>query len=459
MNIVASELDEIHLLAGLLEAYFGSLFFYKSSSELGATQYLFASLADVRTYVRTSASANGSMASQVADWMESIRAEGEQDSTNAPEEVQHTWGRGDVVFGLSYELGALVLADFYGETLDGGHILCAEPEGQAELLAFAGRIDEVVVYDVQSRKYYVSASSPTRQNDIETALARARAQANACSFKLIDDPGAELTWGIEFDADAYRQKFDAAEDEFSSGEVYQAVISIDAYATPRETISNYFASAARRYTDAIHHYWVSFDGLRMFGFCSLPHIYLERGEISTRIFAGTKAIGEEELEVTTASFRGDARFYAEHVMLVDVERNDFASVCQLGTVDVSRFMYAINVGPTRYLASDITGRLRPNVRWSDAVLANLPRAVVLGAPKSSAVNVVTRLEGRPRGFYGGVTGIVSASGHRVVSNTNVTYAVRTESDQVLLQCAGGVTAASSSQQELAELEMKLRYLR
>jgi anthranilate synthase component 1 len=139
-------------------------------------------------------------------------------------------------------------------------------------------------------------------------------------------------------------------------------------------------------------------------------------------------------------------------MLVDVERSDFARVCEVGTVEALP-CETLDAGESQYLSTTVRGRLKVGFDWAAVVVNSFPRAVVVGAPKAAALTYLARLEDRPRGYYGGVTGVVGRDGS-LLSIVNVAYAERT-GDEVLARCGGGITHRSTAAAELAELEVKL----
>src|SRR5262249_24794639 len=147
------------------------------------------------------------------------------------------------------------------------------------------------------------------------------------------------------------------------------------------------------------------------------------------------------------------RHAAEHVMLVDVERSDFARVCEAGSVETLP-RETLSAGVSEYLSTTVRGRLRAGVDWAEVVVNSFPRAVVVGAPKRMALTYLPRLEDGPRGFYGGVTGVVGRDCRSLLSIDNVAYAERA-GDRVLARCGGGITHRSTPEAELAELRVKL----
>ncbi|QJW34846.1 chorismate-binding protein [Cellulosimicrobium protaetiae] len=274
-------------------------------------------------------------------------------------------------------------------------------------------------------------------------------------------PGGTLTEFVErVDEVAYRRQFSDVQRHLARGEVYQLLVSAEARVRARVDRYEYFAEVCRRYRDASFSYrFHGQDGL-VLGACSLPHVHVDGSTVRTRVFAGTQPSSGPPSAVSAAerALAEDPRFFAEHAMLVDVERNDLATICEPGSVVVERFMEPLAVGPTIYLASDVRGTVREDVSTAETVLANFPRGVGTGAPKARAQEVLDDIETSSRRHYTGVVGTVSEAGARVRSTTVVTCASEDEEGVLSLRCGGGIVSGSTPDAELAELHLKMSAL-
>jgi anthranilate synthase component 1 len=191
-------------------------------------------------------------------------------------------------------------------------------------------------------------------------------------------------------------------------------------------------------------------------------VRVERGESGDRVtirpLAGTRPRGrsEEEDEHLAAELLADPKERAEHIMLVDLGRNDVGRVAQYGTVQLSDVMTVERYSHVMHICSNVTGRLRDGMSAFDALRACLPAGTLSGAPKVRAMEVIDELEPHRRGPYGGAVGYVDFSG-----NMDTCIALRTmvlKGQTVYLQAGAGIVADSVPAQEYEETLAKARGL-
>jgi anthranilate synthase component 1 len=191
-------------------------------------------------------------------------------------------------------------------------------------------------------------------------------------------------------------------------------------------------------------------------------VRVERGESGDRVtirpLAGTRPRGrsEEEDEHLAAELLADPKERAEHIMLVDLGRNDVGRVAQYGTVQLSDVMTVERYSHVMHICSNVTGRLRDGMSAFDALRACLPAGTLSGAPKVRAMEIIDELEPHRRGPYGGAVGYVDFSG-----NMDTCIALRTmvlKGQTVYLQAGAGIVADSVPAQEYEETLAKARGL-
>jgi len=154
---------------------------------------------------------------------------------------------------------------------------------------------------------------------------------------------------------------------------------------------------------------------------------------------------EEEL-------RGSEKERAEHVMLVDLGRNDLGRVCETGSVKVTELMTVERYSHVMHLVSNITGTLRPDCTAMDALRACFPAGTVTGAPKIRAMEIIAELEGERRGVYAGAIGYLSFTG-----DLDTCIAIRTmvvKDGFATVQAAAGIVADSIPAEEYLETRNK-----
>lgn len=407
-----------------VEKLFGSLFFYRSSEPEGRRTYLLASLEEAWQWRASGLYHRGRPAGETPDHrVDALLRAADREG-------------GDVVLALAYD--APVARAALGD----------------RLLGFAARVGHAVWYDE-----YDGVLTAQGDRDFATEVTRI---AEGCAATPTPAPlprSIALCDTIEsLDESSYAARFETVREHLLRGDVYQAVMSSSVRVRPHMPLTEYFRQVAHRYRQADYSYWVSLGGERFFGACSLPHLSVKGDRVSTRVFAGTRPAVRDGAELARVRrlLREDSKYFAEHVMLVDLERNDLGAFCEPGSVVVRDTLEPVVIGSTTYLATTVQGQLSRGQLDTSALLGNFPRGVVTGAPKARAIRLLNGVEKVPRGFYCGAVGWYRG-GRGLISNTVVTCGIR-EGNEVLLRCAGGVTVESSTEQELSELYMKLAYL-
>jgi anthranilate/para-aminobenzoate synthase component I len=180
------------------------------------------------------------------------------------------------------------------------------------------------------------------------------------------------------------------------------------------------------------------------------------GAVETRPIKGTRPRGGDASADGAAAREliGSAKDHAEHVMIVDLERNDLGRVCRAGSVEVASVARLLSLPTVHHLVSTVRGQLRPEVGLAGLLAATFPGGSVTGAPKRRAMQIIDELEPSPRGPYTGATGWLGAAG-----DLDLAVAIRTAvlSGGVLeVSVGGGIVADSTPEGELAETEVKAR---
>ncbi len=186
------------------------------------------------------------------------------------------------------------------------------------------------------------------------------------------------------------------------------------------------------------------------------HVRLEDGEIALRPLAGTAPRGrtDEEDRAIEQRLISDPKELAEHVMLVDLGRNDVGRVAEIGSVRVDEFEVIERYSHVMHIVSNVRGRLRADRDAIDLLRATFPMGTVSGAPKVRAMEIIEELEPTRRGVYGGAVGYLDARG-----NMDTCIAIRTllvKDGQIHAQAGGGIVADSDPAREYDETLHKLR---
>ena len=204
-------------------------------------------------------------------------------------------------------------------------------------------------------------------------------------------------------------------------------------------------------------YHLVLDGIELVG--SSPELLMRvsGGRATVRPIAGTRprgatAAGDAEL---VAELSSDEKERAEHVMLVDLGRNDIGRIAEYGSVAVSDYMVIERYSHVFHLVSQVDGTLRAGLDALDAFRATFPAGTMTGAPKVRAMEIIDELEPERRGAYGGAVGYLAAGGARM--DLAITIRTCVIADGVAnVQAAAGIVLDSVPEMEWAETESKMR---
>jgi anthranilate synthase component 1 len=187
-------------------------------------------------------------------------------------------------------------------------------------------------------------------------------------------------------------------------------------------------------------------------------LQLADGWAQTRPIAGTRPRGQGEAEDAALKRHliGNLKERAEHVMLLDLERNDLGRVCQPGSIEVSELMTVESYAHVHHIVSNVRGRLRADVGPGEALRAVFPGGTITGCPKVRAMEIIAGLEGVGRGPYTGAMGYLSRCG-RLDTNILIRSLV-CEDGAVSFRAGAGIVADSVAEAELAETRAKARGL-
>jgi anthranilate synthase component 1 len=176
--------------------------------------------------------------------------------------------------------------------------------------------------------------------------------------------------------------------------------------------------------------------------------------IDTRPIAGTRPRGARADEAVIAELTGSAKEQAEHIMLIDLERNDLGRLCEPGSVQVDEYMVVESYAHVHHIVSNVSGRLRPDVEPGDVIRALFPGGTITGCPKVRCMQLIGDLEGIGRGAYTGAMGYLALDGSL---DLNILIRTMTVHDgQLELRAGAGIVADSDPQRELEETRAKAR---
>jgi len=265
--------------------------------------------------------------------------------------------------------------------------------------------------------------------------------------------------GVEsnFTREEYEEVVRRAKEYIYAGEVYQVVPS-QRFSVPLNCSPFSVYRSLRSENPSPYMFYLNFGDLTLIGSSPEPMVRQRGGTATIRPIAGTRPRGrtEEEDLALEEELKSDEKEQAEHVMLVDLARNDLGRVCRAGTVKVTRMMEVERFSHVMHLVSEVNGVLRPGCGNRELLRSSFPAGTVSGAPKIRACQLIDELEKDRRGPYAGAVGYISYSG-----DMDTCIAIRTivaNAGKAHVQAGGGVVADSHPPMEYEETRNKARAL-
>ncbi|PLY14369.1 MAG: anthranilate synthase component I [Sedimenticola sp.] len=322
--------------------------------------------------------------------------------------------------------------------------------------------DEVVVFDnLRGRLYVIVHVDPTTGGTLESGRKRLRVIVDRMRECLPDFPSRESHSIDEsdfvsgFTEHAFKQAVDKTKNYILDGDCMQVVLSqrlsIPFHAPPLDLYR-----ALRGLNPSPYMYFLNLGDFHIVG--SSPEIltHLEDGEITVRPIAGTRRRGrnEEEDKALEAELLADPKEIAEHLMLIDLGRNDTGRVAKIGTVTLTDKMVIERYSHVMHIVSNVTGQLKEGMSAIDVLRATFPAGTVSGAPKIRAMEIIDEFEPVKRGVYAGAVGYLSWNG-----NMDTAIAIRTaviKNNTLHIQAGAGIVADSKPELEWEETMNKGR---
>jgi anthranilate synthase component 1 len=266
--------------------------------------------------------------------------------------------------------------------------------------------------------------------------------------------------------DEYIRAVEVAKDAIAAGEAIQVVLArrqsfplpVDpATNGPLDGIGLY--RSLRRVNPSPYLFFVRTPSFEVVGASPELLLQVEGDRLTTHPIAGTRPRGATDAEdaIMGEQLQRDPKERAEHVMLVDLGRNDLGRVARPGTVTVSRYMDVERYSHVLHLVSHVEGRLRPDLDALDALRAVFPAGTLSGAPKVRAMQLIAAAEGERRGLYGGAVGYLGYDGNLDTAITIRSAVLR--DGQAHVHTGAGIVAGSVPEREFEETEHKAAALR
>ena len=328
------------------------------------------------------------------------------------------------------------------------------PPADAPYSAFALRVDTFALHDLAEDRVYVVS-----ENSTSGAHQRLIADLSAAGDEQGVDTDAvvEVSLQEEEPAELFLARVRAAQEHIAAGDLYQANLSRRWRLVLRNRAgAAKVYGALRRANPAPFAASVQLPGMAIFSSSPERLMRIEGREISTRPIAGTRARqgSAEQDRRDTAELVAHPKERAEHVMLIDLERNDLGRVCEAGSVIVDEYMVTESYAHVHHIVSNVRGRLRAECSPVDALRALFPGGTITGCPKIRCMQIIAALEGEGRGAYTGSLGWLGLDGDADFNILIRTLTMR--GDMIELRAGAGIVADSVPEKELEETRAKAR---
>ncbi|MFW6457227.1 MAG: anthranilate synthase component I [Planctomycetota bacterium] len=329
--------------------------------------------------------------------------------------------------------------------------------------------DEILIFDHLNKTIKVVCSVRTDEySDVDEAYEQAQrrideliARLRTPVANLSDDisPQGEITlqWESNFEREDYLTGVEKCKEYIRAGDIFQVVPSQRLEVTTDASPLDIYRSL-RVINPSPYMFYLKMDDLALVGSSPEVMVRVEDNEATVRPIAGTRRRGdtEEEDRELAEDLLADPKERAEHVMLVDLGRNDLGRVCEYGTVDADEIMVIERYSHVMHIVSNVTGELTEDNDALDALMACIPAGTLTGAPKVRAMEIIDELEPTRRGPYGGAVGYFDFSGNMDTCITIRTVVAR--HDKTWVQAGGGVVADSVPEKEFQETLNKAKAL-
>lgn len=315
----------------------------------------------------------------------------------------------------------------------------------------AGKLHAIVLADPAEDGAYGKAEA--RLEELLEHLRQPITPRKGLDFSAVNAP--EPQFRASFTREDYERAVDTVKEYILAGDCMQVVpsqrMSIDFTAAPIDLYR-----ALRCFNPTPYMYFFNFGDFHVVGSSPEVLVRVEDGEVTVRPIAGTRPRGatEEADHALEVDLLSDAKEIAEHLMLIDLGRNDVGRVSQTGSVKVTEQMVIERYSNVMHIVSNVNGQLKPELSAMDALRAILPAGTLSGAPKIRAMEIIDELEPVKRGVYGGAVGYLAWNG-----NMDTAIAIRTaviKNGELHVQAGGGIVADSVPAAEWEETINKRR---
>lgn len=334
-----------------------------------------------------------------------------------------------------------------------------DPVGLPDAVFLFGHV--MIVFDHYSDLLYlIGLNYKEHSVDLDEALRVTEERIHDLNFNYLQETPREYT--AEFmeapgDRERFEQGVARVKEEIVAGNLLQGVLSRRRrIRTDMSALEAY--RRLRSANPAPYLVYLDFNQFQLFAASPETHVGVKNGRALMRPIAGTRRRGSTDAEdqALEKELLEDGKELAEHLMLVDLSRNDLGRVCEPGSVEVTKYYGVERYSRVMHIVSQVEGTLTKDRTGLDALRATFPAGTVSGAPKIRAIETIDRIETVPRGFYAGVVAYVEPGGN-LDSCITIRAGLRIR-DELILQAGAGVVYDSVPEREFMETNEKLSAL-
>jgi anthranilate synthase component 1 len=294
--------------------------------------------------------------------------------------------------------------------------------------------------------------------ELDALVARLRESAPPEPLRLAPSPSEDPPFASNFTRGGFEALVRRAQEYIRAGDIFQVVLS-QRLTVPLRARPFDLYRVLRTLNPSPYLFYLELDGFQLVGSSPEVMVRLEDGRVTVRPIAGTRRRGRDAAEdaVLSADLLADRKERAEHLMLLDLGRNDVGRVARFGSVRVPERMAVERYSHVLHLVSTVQGELREGLGAMEVLRAAFPAGTVSGAPKVRAMEIIGELEGSRRGAYAGAVGYLAHGG----ATLDTAIAIRTvvaEGGRAHVQAGAGVVADSIPASEYEETLNKARAL-
>jgi anthranilate synthase component I len=326
---------------------------------------------------------------------------------------------------------------------------------------FFGFYDTIVAFDNREHKVLLITAlfadeAPSLEKGYQDACERLLALEEKLAQPL-GSPTLSIRKAGEISSNFTRPQYEAAVEKckeyIKAGDIFQVVLSqrftVEIQATPFDLYR-----ILRTINPSPYMYYLDLNGSSIIGASPEMLVRVENGKVELRPIAGTHARGKTDAEdaAIEQKLKTDPKEIAEHIMLVDLGRNDVGRVCEFGSVRVEDMMHIEKYSHVMHLVSNISGKLKSPNDALDALFSGFPAGTLSGAPKIRAMEIIDELETVRRGIYGGALGYIDFGGN--LDSCIVIRTLHFKDNIASIQAGAGIVADSVPAKEYDETVSK-----